>query len=58
MRGDQELEKRTVRDESIWDVTHLYMEAILGISLYSYPISTSKNALSFLLLLMFSLQSN
>jgi hypothetical protein len=27
--------KRSVRDE--WDVSHLYMEAMLGISLYSYP---------------------
>jgi hypothetical protein len=35
------------------------MEAMLRISLYSYPyISTSKNALSFLLLLMSSLQQN
>jgi hypothetical protein len=28
--------KRSGRDESTWVVTHLYMEAILGISLYSY----------------------
>jgi hypothetical protein len=34
-------------------VTHLYREAMLGISLYSYPYSTSKNALSFLLCLCF-----
>jgi hypothetical protein len=34
------------------------MEAMLGISLCSYPISTSKNALFFLLLLMSSLQQN
>jgi hypothetical protein len=33
------------------------MESILGISLYSSPIQ-SKNALSFLLLLMSSLQQN
>jgi hypothetical protein len=32
----QELVKRSVRDESTWDVTHLYIEAMLGISLYSY----------------------
>jgi hypothetical protein len=25
------------RDESTWVVTHLYMEAMLGLSLYSYP---------------------
>jgi hypothetical protein len=35
--GDQELEKRSVRDESTWVVTHLYMDAILGHSLYNYP---------------------
>jgi hypothetical protein len=35
--GDQELVERSVWDESTWDVTHLYMEAMLGISLYSYP---------------------
>jgi hypothetical protein len=35
------------------------MEAMLGISLYSYPlISTSKNAMSFLLLLKSTLQQN
>jgi hypothetical protein len=28
--GDQELVKRSVRDESSWVVTHLYMEAMLG----------------------------
>jgi hypothetical protein len=46
------------RDESIQVGVHLFMEAMLGISLYSYPISTSKNAMSFLLLLMSSLQQN
>jgi hypothetical protein len=34
------------------------MEAMLGICLYSYPISTSKNALFFLLLFMSPLQQN
>jgi hypothetical protein len=34
--GDQELEKRSVRDEPTYNVTHLCMEAMLGISLYSY----------------------
>jgi hypothetical protein len=29
--------KRSVRDESTWVVTHLCMEAMLGISLQSYP---------------------
>jgi hypothetical protein len=35
--GDQEPVSRSVRDESTWVVTHLYMKAMLGISLYSYP---------------------
>jgi hypothetical protein len=35
--GDQELVKRSIRDESIWVVTHQCMEVMLGISLYSYP---------------------
>jgi hypothetical protein len=34
--GDQELVKRSGRDESIWIVTHLCMESMLGISLCSY----------------------
>jgi hypothetical protein len=29
--------KRSGRDESIWVVIHMCMEAMLGISLYSYP---------------------
>jgi hypothetical protein len=35
--GDQELVKKSGRDESIWVVTYLFMEAMLGISLYSFP---------------------
>jgi hypothetical protein len=35
--GDQELVKRSGRDESTWDVTHLCLEAMLGISLLSCP---------------------
>jgi hypothetical protein len=34
--GDQELVKRSSRDESIWVVTHLCMKAMLVISVYSY----------------------
>jgi hypothetical protein len=52
--GDQKLEKKSVRDESIWDVTHLYMES----PCIAILISTSKNALSFLLLFILSLQQN
>jgi hypothetical protein len=44
-------------DESIWVVTHLCMEAMLGICI-AFLISTSKNTLSFLLLLVFTLQQN
>jgi hypothetical protein len=28
--------QRSVRNESTWVVTHLYMDAMLGISLYIY----------------------
>jgi hypothetical protein len=34
--GDQEVVKRSGRDEPIRVVTHMCMEAMLGISLYSY----------------------
>jgi hypothetical protein len=51
--------KRSDRDESIQVVIHLCMEAMLGIPLYSYPyVKVAKNAMSFLLLLMSSLQQN
>jgi hypothetical protein len=48
--------KRPGGDEPIWVV--IYMEAMLGISLYNILISTSKTTLSFLLLLMSPLQQN
>jgi hypothetical protein len=35
--GDWEVVKRSVRDESICLVIHMCMQAVLGISLYSYP---------------------
>jgi hypothetical protein len=56
--ADQEIVKRSGRDESFQVVIHLCMEAMLGISLYSYPYFSRKNALSFLLLRMSSLQQN
>jgi hypothetical protein len=34
--GDQEIVKRSDRDEPMWVVIHMYMEAMLRISLYSY----------------------
>jgi hypothetical protein len=47
------------RDELMWVVIHLCMEATLGISLYSYfYLKLAKNTMSFLLSLMFSLQQN
>jgi hypothetical protein len=34
---DKEIVKKSSRDELIWVVIHISMEARLGISLYSYP---------------------
>jgi hypothetical protein len=34
--GDQEAVKRSGREEPVWVVIHLCMEAMLGISLYNY----------------------
>jgi hypothetical protein len=43
----------------MWFVTHMYMEAMLGISLYTcLYLKLAKNAIFFLLSLMFSLQQN
>jgi hypothetical protein len=54
-RGSASSEK--VRDESTRDVTHLYIETMLGISLYrAILISASKNTLSFLLVPILSVQ--
>jgi hypothetical protein len=38
--GDWEVVKRSGRDESIWVVILMCMEAMLGISVYSYPYLT------------------
>jgi hypothetical protein len=47
------------RDKPFWVVIHMCTEAMLGISLYSYPyLKLEKNAMSFLLLLMSSFQQN
>jgi hypothetical protein len=35
--GDWKVVKRSGRDEPIWVVMHMCMEAMLGISLYNYP---------------------
>jgi hypothetical protein len=42
---------RTFRDGPIWVVIHMYMEAVLGISLYRYPYVKLAKMLSFLFLL-------
>jgi hypothetical protein len=34
--GDQEVVKRSGRDEPMWVAIHMCIEAMLGISLYSY----------------------
>jgi hypothetical protein len=49
--GDREV------DEPMWVVIHKCMEAILGISLYSYLYLKLVKMLSFLLCLMFSTKS-
>jgi hypothetical protein len=41
--------KRSGRDESIQVVTHLCMEAMLGISLYSYPYVNQQKHFVFLI---------
>jgi hypothetical protein len=52
-------EKIRLRDEPMWVVIHMYMEAMLGIFLYSYLyLKLAKNAMSLLLSLMFSFQQN
>jgi hypothetical protein len=58
MEGDQEVVKRSGRDEPVQVVIHMCMEAMLGISLYSYPYLKLAKTLPFLLLLMSSLQQN
>jgi hypothetical protein len=35
--GDWQVVKRSGRDKQIWVVIHMCMQAMLGISLYSYP---------------------
>jgi hypothetical protein len=37
MGSDQKVVKRSGRDESVWVVIHMCMEAMLGISVYSCP---------------------
>jgi hypothetical protein len=46
--GDWKVVKRSGRDESIWVVIHFCMEAMLGISLYSYPFLNYQKCYVFL----------
>jgi hypothetical protein len=51
--------KRSGREEPMWVVIYMCMEAMLGISLYSYLyFKLAKNAMSVLLSFMVSLQQN
>jgi hypothetical protein len=50
--------KRSDIDESIWVVIYLCMEAMLGISLYSYPYLNKQKCFVFLIIAMSSLQQN
>jgi hypothetical protein len=52
--GDQEVVKRSGRDELMWVLIHMCMEAMLGISLYSYLSQTSKNAVFLIIAYVFS----
>jgi hypothetical protein len=44
------MSSRSVRDESTWDVTHLYIEAMLGIFLNSYPYLNQQKHFVFLII--------
>jgi hypothetical protein len=50
LEGDREVVKRSGRDESIQVVIHLYMEAMLGISLYSYSYLNYQKRFVFLII--------
>jgi hypothetical protein len=51
--GDQEVVRRSGRDEPMWVVIHLCMEAMLGISLWLSLSQTSKNTFFLIYLLCF-----
>jgi hypothetical protein len=53
---DKEVVKRSGRDESIPVVIHTSMEAMLGISLYSYPYLSQQKRFVFLLLFTSSIK--
>jgi hypothetical protein len=48
--GDQEVVKRSGKDESTWVAIHKCMEAMLGISLYSYPYLNEQEHYVFLII--------
>jgi hypothetical protein len=49
-KGDQEVVKRSDRDEPMWVVIHVCIEATLGISLYSYLYLKLAKMLCFLII--------
>jgi hypothetical protein len=55
---DKEVMKRSGRDEPVCVAIHKCIEAMLGISLYSYLYLKLAKTLSFSLSFMFSLQQN
>jgi hypothetical protein len=48
--GDRKVVKRSGKDESIWVVIQLCMEAMPGISLYSYPYLNQQKCCVFLII--------
>jgi hypothetical protein len=52
--GDQEVVKRSGRDEPMWVSIHMCMEAMLGISLYNYPCLKLAKMLYLILFYAFS----
>jgi hypothetical protein len=54
MRRGSGTSERSVRDESTLVVTHLYMEAMLEIFLYSYPYFNQKRFVFLIIAYVFS----
>jgi hypothetical protein len=55
MARDQEVVKRSCREEPMWVAVHKCMEARLGISQYSYLyLKLAKNVMSYLLSFLFN----
>jgi hypothetical protein len=54
-QGDQEVLKKSGRDKPMWVVIHMCMEAMLGISLYSYLYLKVAKTLFLIISYVFSL---